>query len=344
MKQMPVYLNEYRFPKIKERLPYLDMMKGIAMILVMLSHISIAKETAIVFKPFFLPVFFVASGYTFHIKNTFSQFLWNKVKTLLFPAFLLSLLQIALSCILTFTEQDPLPVQLTALLLQNGGQGSKMWFVFALFVCCIPFYFMVRLIDRTFFFIVLSVAGLILGLSYNYIGGGTLPWYLHLAGIGCFWMAVGYLWRVFCQYHGEHTIKVSKMEICLALTSLAVYVPVVMLHIMQWKDLQVSLRVFDTPVWLYLLESATGTLAACLLIKRLPSNRLLVFIGQNTLVYFAFHGKVQRAVEVICSRIRISGVPETLLILVIQCICLAGAGIIINRYFPFLVGKKRIQE
>lgn len=172
MKQMPVYLNEYRFPKIKERLPYLDMMKGIAMILVMLSHISIAKETAIVFKPFFLPVFFVASGYTFHIKNTFSQFLWNKVKTLLFPAFLLSLLQIALSCILTFTEQDPLPVQLTALLLQNGGQGSKMWFVFALFVCCIPFYFMVRLIDRTFFFIVLSVAGLILGLSYNYIGGG----------------------------------------------------------------------------------------------------------------------------------------------------------------------------
>lgn len=76
----------------------------------------------------------------------------------------------------------------------------------------------------------------------------------------------------------------------------------------------------------------------------LPSNRLLVFIGQNTLVYFAFHGKVQRAVEVICSRIRISRVPETLLILVIQCICLAGAGIIINRYFPFLAGKKAVHH
>lgn len=338
--QLPQYINDYRYPNISSRLPYLDTLKGISMILVMLSHTAIPNGIAIIFKPFFLSVFFVVSGYTFNIKRNFREFIINKIKTLLFPAFSLGLIQIILSYILTFSEQDSFGNQILELLLQNGGQGSKMWFVFALFIFSLVFYFIVKHLKRTISVIIIALCGCAICLFYNYNIGISFPWYINLIGLGCFWMTIGYLWRIFSQYNSQNSEKVDKLEWFGLIFNFAIYLTIIVIHIYRWNDIYVSFRVFSSPIWLYIIESIAGTVSICLLLKRLPTYKIFAFIGQNTLVYFAFHGKVQRIIEVGCQKIHIEGFIEVLLILLMQCITLAFASIIINRYFPFLVGKK----
>lgn len=77
MTLLPTSLKEYKKPDIQQRLEWIDNMKGIAMVLVMLSHMSISTQAGIIFKPFFLSIFFVVSGYTFNIKGSFKEFIIN---------------------------------------------------------------------------------------------------------------------------------------------------------------------------------------------------------------------------------------------------------------------------
>ena len=46
--------------------------------------------------------------------------------------------------IITFNEHDSLLVELKLNYLQIRGQGDQIWFVAALFVAFIPFYFFIR--------------------------------------------------------------------------------------------------------------------------------------------------------------------------------------------------------
>lgn len=266
MSLLPAKLNKYKKPDIKQRLEWIDNIKGIAMILVMLSHMQISAQVGIIFKPFFLSIFFVVSGYTFNIKSSFKEFIISKTRTLFVPAFFLACIQIILSCILTFTEQEPLKDQIIELMLQNGGQGSKMWFVFALFIFSIFFYILTRYIEKTFLFICFAIAGFFICLGYNYSGVGySLPWYIHLIGIGCFYMAAGYIHRVYEEYNLLNKKDIFHITKILAVLFSIVYIVLIGLHLCKWKEIQVSFRVFEAPVWLYIAESILGTVAVYLL-------------------------------------------------------------------------------
>lgn len=342
---LPANLKEYKKPDIQQRLEWIDNIKGIAMILVMLSHMSISTQAGIIFKPFFLSIFFVVSGYTFNIKSSFKEFIINKTRTLFIPAFLLACIQIILSCILTFTEQEPLKDQIIELMLQNGGQGSKMWFVFALFVFSIFFYILTRYIENTNLFICFVTAGFLICLGYNYSGiGDGLFWYIHLAGIGCFYMAAGYLHRIYEQYNLLNNKDILYISRILTVLCGIGYILFIGIHLWKWKEVQVSFRVFEAPIWLYLAESILGTVAVYLLLRILPGMKIIGFIGRNTLIYFAFHGKVQRIAEVVFNKLNVDGIIRIILILIIQFLVLAVVSIVVNKYFPFLAGKKYKQR
>lgn len=341
MTLLPTSLKEYKKPDIQQRLEWIDNMKGIAMVLVMLSHMSISTQAGIIFKPFFLSIFFVVSGYTFNIKGSFKEFIINKTRTLFIPAFLLACIQIIFSCILTFTEQEPLKDQVIELMLQNGGQGSKMWFVFALFVFSIFFYIITRYIENTGLFICFVTAAFFICLAYNYYGGShSFPWYIHLVGIGCFYMAAGYIHRVYEQYNLLNNKDIFYRGRILTVFCSIGYILLIGIHLWKWKEVQVSFRVFEAPIWLYLAESILGTLAVYLLLRILPGIKIVGFIGKNTLIYFAFHGKVQRIAEVVFNKLNVDGIIRIILVLIIQCLVLAAISILVNKYFPFLAGKK----
>ena len=67
----------------------------------------------------------------------------KKAKGLLLPWFIFSLLNIIASQILSFNKQGSLVSELSWNFLQIRGKGDEIWFLPALFLAFIPFYFFV---------------------------------------------------------------------------------------------------------------------------------------------------------------------------------------------------------
>ena len=72
--------------------------------------------------------------------------------------------------------------------------------------------------------------------------------------------------------------------------------------------------------------------------------RFITFIGQNTLIYFAFHGKVQSLLtKIINNLINLNNwniFIYSIMYVLLEAIILIIPSIIINKYFPWMLGRK----
>ena len=74
--------------KIIDRIQWLDVAKGIVIILMILGHTGLPRYVSNVIFAFHMPFFFVASGLTTMFeKYSFECFCWKKFKTLGIPFF-----------------------------------------------------------------------------------------------------------------------------------------------------------------------------------------------------------------------------------------------------------------
>lgn len=74
-----------------KRESYLDIAKGLGIIMVILGHIEIGFATKWLYS-FHLPLFFFVSGICFHYKENFFHYLKKKVKRCLIPYFVFGIL------------------------------------------------------------------------------------------------------------------------------------------------------------------------------------------------------------------------------------------------------------
>lgn len=78
---------------MKNRIGYIDMSKGLAIILVIIGHSSFVPNNAkLLLYAFHIPLFFFLSGFTLNVRKyeTFSGYFLNKLKGLVVPFFLLN--------------------------------------------------------------------------------------------------------------------------------------------------------------------------------------------------------------------------------------------------------------
>ena len=83
--------------------------------------------------------------------------------------------------------------------------------------------------------------------------------------------------------------------------------------------------------------------------KLLRGNKIVLYIGQNTLVLYGLHGKLESVYEVILKKtIGESNVITELILGILGVIIITAILLIVsyimNKYLPFLVGKKRKAE
>jgi len=104
----------------------------------------------------------------------------------------------------------------------------------------------------------------------------------------------------------------------------------------------------------YIIDSIVLTLIGLLLIYYvscflIPNSHFLLFVGRNTLFYFAFHGKVYSLLETILHHIiPIEAITSNqglqfivaFLIVILDAAILIIPAIIVNKYLPFLLGKR----
>ena len=154
---------------MKERLEYVDIAKGIALLLVLCSH-SDALDLMWLMMDMCIPIFFFCSGYTYSKKGSFRESITKKFKKLFIPYLFFNLV---LFCIfrhfsvrellgIVYSRYSLYPLNVTPNLKFFTSGNYPMWYLTGMIVSCLMFYLIIyqeRLRNKLIFgYAVLAVA------------------------------------------------------------------------------------------------------------------------------------------------------------------------------------------
>lgn len=330
---------------IKERIAWLDTVRGLAFISVIYVHISLfcSDIMAVYTDPYFLTVFFFVSGYLCKNENSFTKVLEQRTRTLFVPQLLFGIFTITLQQLYT-TQSDVLPLgeyilQLFWHCTERTGGHHGLWFVAALYAFSLVFYWLRRFCkDAQKLFVVCTTLFILNCLYAFYFKGPRLPWYLHEVGFGCFYMSLGVIYKESLEsWIDRHSNKL----ILLIVT--AVYVSLIFLY---GKSISYS----GSPLIIDAFVITLTGIYVCVYWCKYCFYKysFLNYIGSNSLLYFGFHRKILVVVTMVFAKMyAMSNINHSL---VLDEVChwldtfiIAGLTMIptyiVVKYFPWVTGK-----
>lgn len=170
----------------------------------------------------------------------------------------------------------------------------------------------------------------------------ALPWHMEYMFQAMFYMVLGYMFR----HNFEELLdryNTSKTRIvAVVLYALIVFVPFLA---------QIEMPMMVDIIYKY-VASFIGIFALIMIAKTVKSNKYINYVGQNTLIYFALHGKVYSVIQTVLRRTApgfYSAVLNNTVASSIFCLALSLIlsvvliipAYIINRWFPFIVGRRK---
>ena len=346
------------------RIHWCDTLKFLCILMVVYCHHDGADRKVMdLYSPFFLFAFFFVSGYLYR-EEPFPVFLYKKFRQLLVPWLAFSHFNIVTRSILSFHDHEGLLTELGKNLLQIREYGDEVWFVAALFAAYLPFYGIIRLqtgkqtlsafsgqslqqsgpqtenridlqkgLQLLLMAFLLSLASSLYHLRMPAIfpwGSNALPWHLDYLPQGIFIMLLGYDYR-------RLKIEESRTSWAAVLLSL-LYCLIVLTWPAAWKR-NPALNLTD--------QYATRLLGLCLIVTlakqiRLPS--VLNLLGENTIIIFGLHAKVIAVLQTLLQKaapLTEAGSMTALVLTVLNLFLMLIPIQIINRYLPWLIGRKR---
>ena len=172
----------------------------------------------------------------------------------------------------------------------------------------------------------------------------SLPWHIEYIFQAMFYMALGYMFRnnMENEVDKHNTLKVR-------ITALAGYLLLVFVPF--FAEIEMSVVV---DIMYQYITAIVGIYTLILIAKVVKANKYIKYVGQNTLIYFALHGKVYSTIQILMKKIALGFYEKVLSNTVFSsvfCLALSLAlsviliipTYIINRWFPFIVGRKSIQ-
>ena len=331
---------------MKNRIMWIDYMKAISIIMVVLCHIPCCPDYIRNFcAPFFLTTFLFSFGYTFNNKYSLITFIKKKVNTLLIPFFLLSLILVLSRYIISFSEHSELWKDLKNMLFQIRGNGDDLWFIALVFVSSLVFYFISKLASKKPIYIISLIVLFAFSYSYYLLGFRPLPWHLHIVGSAVFYIGVGY----YCSHYNLIKEEIFKKPLFLA-SSILLYSIMLILSLKYFNNVSFSFYSYGNNIILYFIITILGLIFNISLSMNIRFD-LLAFYGQNTLLIFGLHGKLYKLYYELFSRffgyIKVNylwgdGILLTILILLCTIATLIPIIKIVNKYLPVLSGKKDI--
>ncbi len=322
----------------KERITWIDVSRGVAFMMVIYSHLEYCNDSIMkYFSPIFLTTFFLVSGYLFKEGQPFKVVFEQRTRTLLLPLLILGSIQILMGHIASLNVQDSLSSGFKRLIFQDG-EGAVLWFVAALYVFSLFFYWVERIStsDKSLFIIALSL--FILNYVTMYVFDiRDIPWHIDGMGFAIFYMALGKLYK-------HHEAKIDK-KVNREIVAVVAVIYAALVSISPYK-----INFFGSPILVDAFFISVIGLFVCVYISKLfiSRDKLMMFVGANSLFYFAFHGKVYSVLQALTAKILVSAhITHTLaldttlgfVITIADALILIIPAILVNRYAPFLLGK-----
>ncbi len=320
---------------------YIDIAKGIGIILVVLGHLTDYNQIIRDFiYSFHRPLFFLLSGAFAKTDIPFREYLKKNLKQLYLPYFSFVCLDIILSLLLKgFTLKSLLSFAGFTFNIIN----RPLWFLFALFVIRTVFYFLDKNKYIKYAFGLICVAFVFVG---SFL---TLPenWvYIMLVPGFAFYIAGNVLKPVLTNLD-KYVHKYIYVYITAGIAAAALLVFTA--HINGSVDMTSYNYGY---AYLYFINAVLGCFAvlvlSCFLSKVKALSKPLEFFGKNSTVILVFHFYITRQIVprvfnyLNLSEYLYSPVVEVLLLLVIMLLFVPVI-ITANKYFYFIFGRKKPQ-
>ena len=303
-----------------ERKRYLDVAKGIALILVIWGHAGMSIPglgTAII--QFHMPLFFVVSGYLF--KNTHERMkdrIVKKAKRLLVPYFIFSVVYLSLGVIKGFLlHQGVNVVELISLLFYLNGNvvrmGTPMWFLPVLFFTDI-IYTLIKKYESKYAIIICVVLAVA---AFEWMP--ILPFGLRISCIGLLFFMLGDCSKglVNC-FEGNRLLSIAVGTILLVFEFVsAQYNPGVNLY-----------RYSFGVSWVrYILLAVIGAFGLIFMGGGIESNKILEWISKQSLFILSTHFIILMLIDTIFNKLGVewvNGAFITALCLLVEALVIMG--------------------
>jgi len=319
------------------RVDWLDTSRGIAFIMVIFDHMDLANTTGINFvTPVFLTTFFLVSGYLFKEEVTFLKMLEQRTRTLIIPFLILGSFLILTSSIVSLNEkQIGIRESFIELLTQYGyAHINTMWFIPSLYFYSIVFYLLMSVKSGWKGMAAMAFTTFLINWIYMYLlKGPQLPWHIEVTGFACCYMFIGKIYKCF-----EEKID-NRITTPICIISAAIYLSYII-------STNQSCNFYGSPL---AIDSLLLTLFGMIVMIKVSKNlnsQFIKFVGANSLLYFAFHGKAMSFVNVVFTKfgfvISEPVLPYNAFLIVkalIVAVLLIPVCLLVNRYIPQILGR-----
>ncbi len=326
-----------------ERISYLDIAKGIAIVLVILGHIYNENPIKIWLYSFHLPLFFFISGCLLSSKNVtnvnMGKIIRDKVRSLIIPYFSFSIIITCLWGIETYlTKRTDLTMgsienNLISVITFRGIEA--LWFLPCLFAIEIIFIFFIKhLIHKE---IIISTIIIISLLPFVKLSNNI--YYLEIVRVfvGLVFLGSGY-------YLFKSISKIDNIIFPIVF----LMINIIIANYNGFVDIySVTLNNY----LLYYVSAFCGIIGILLLCKKIRQIRTIEFIGVNSLIIFATHLQVMAIVFKLLGKItKHSSLylrDNVLWGIVVLCVVILmemPVIYIINKWFSFLLGRRKFYK
>lgn len=279
----------------KSRVLWIDIARGIGLLLVFIGHLDIPAASAWVYT-FHMPLFFFLSGllYPGCEKYSFSEFAWRRFKGLVIPYFTLGSVIALFYSVIYAINGEPAATyaeMFRSFLIQE--HYWTIWFLAALYLAQLIYYAIDRCFNRWRGAVTIaSLALCVLGFLRYRLGFGSLPWNLDVALVAQFFFHLGYRFMHLekireCFVGSMPTLRLIGISLaCLVINVVAAKACIVL-----------SGYSLDMSVGLYGNELMTiiAAIAGILLVVTLASvvrSRFITYLGRNTMILFSWHSRI----------------------------------------------------
>ena len=281
---------------MKKRIGYLDMAKGLAIILVIIGHSSFVPGPAkMLLYVFHIPLFFFLSGFTLNVTKykTFKEYFFSKVKSLVVPFFYLNIFVFLFQLFVMYPEQvfsfNLIHFAKQLLLSDRLHVYFQLWFLNVMFLAHVVSYFILRRKWSIGQWILIAISLLFLVVlgqkvySWNFY----LIWNIDLVPVAIIFTLLGVGVRKY----------LAQLEKFFAIY----YLPVALLLTMVIGKLNYNLsgkQIVDLYYQqignhlLFYIAAISGIWATLIFFKSIPEMTLLKSIGQRTLIYYGVHAPI----------------------------------------------------
>lgn len=326
------------------RKPIYDILKGLGMILVVLGHTTRDPALMGFIYSFHMPLFFFVSGMLFHAKK---GFVVKQLRALGIPYLSFCLLSFIYWRFLELPFRKVQDVdtvaQFVSIFYPTGGGDSYlfnvvMWFLPCLFFASVFFYFLQRWLSNNDIILLLVTLAVVL---FNTFIRWRFPFFIPAALCALPFFVVGNYLQQYASAFESRGIKKKWLYVGGAVSVLLAYIiwsaPVTM---------DMRLGVYAPCYFVCFLVALMGIFVAAFVSMEIKENKVIEWIGRNSLIIMCCHEPIKRIILMIFARgtgqeieaVRCSFVQSLLVTLVIIA-CLFPVVYAINRWGRFLIGK-----